>query len=207
MRETVEADGAERQQNEQHAAQRQRRQRQKTNTRKPQATIAHRRGGTQLILEHREGVGPAKPGFRSEQQYTEETQHQIGADHGGEHIRIFPLSNWTELDVWQYVDTEGIELPSIYYAHRRTVVDRGGMLMAVNEFVRAAEGETPFEETVRYRTVGDATCTAAVRSGATTPGEVIAEVAATRITERGATRADDKTSDAAMEDRKREGYF
>jgi len=130
-----------------------------------------------------------------------------GRHRNGEHIRIFPLSNWTELDVWQYVDTEGIELPSIYYAHRRTVVDRGGMLMAVNEFVRAAEGETPFEETVRYRTVGDATCTAAVRSGATTPGEVIAEVAATRITERGATRADDKTSDAAMEDRKREGYF
>ena len=130
-----------------------------------------------------------------------------GRHRAGEHIRVFPLSNWTELDIWQYVADEEIDLPSIYYAHRRTVVDRGGMLMAINDFVRPLEGESPFEEIVRYRTVGDATCTAAVRSSAATPGEVIVEVAATRITERGATRADDKTSEAAMEDRKREGYF
>jgi sulfate adenylyltransferase subunit 2 len=130
-----------------------------------------------------------------------------GRHRPGEHIRVFPLSNWTELDIWQYVADEGIELPSIYYAHRRTVVDRGGMLMAVNDFVVPRDGEEPFVETVRYRTVGDATCTAAVRSAAATAEQVIAEVAATRITERGATRADDKTSEAAMEDRKREGYF
>jgi sulfate adenylyltransferase subunit 2 len=130
-----------------------------------------------------------------------------GRHRPGEHIRVFPLSNWTELDIWQYVADEGIELPSIYYAHRRTVVDRSGMLMAVNDFVVPRDGEEPFVETVRYRTVGDATCTAAVRSAAATAEQVIAEVAATRITERGATRADDKTSEAAMEDRKREGYF
>jgi sulfate adenylyltransferase subunit 2 len=125
----------------------------------------------------------------------------------GESIRVFPLSNWTELDVWHYIAREGIELPGIYYAHDREVVDRGGMLYAVNEFLPVKAGETPFVERVRYRTVGDASCTAAVRSDADTIDKVIDEVAATRITERGATRGDDKVSEAAMEDRKREGYF
>jgi sulfate adenylyltransferase subunit 2 len=125
----------------------------------------------------------------------------------GESIRVFPLSNWTELDVWHYIAREGIELPDIYYAHDREVVDRGGMLYAVNEFLPVKPGESPFVERVRYRTVGDASCTAAVRSDADTIDKVIDEVAATRITERGATRGDDKVSEAAMEDRKREGYF
>jgi len=125
----------------------------------------------------------------------------------GESIRVFPLSNWTELDVWHYIAREGIDLPGIYYAHDREVVDRGGMLYAVNEFLPVKAGETPFVERVRYRTVGDASCTAAVRSDADTIENVIDEVAATRITERGATRGDDKVSEAAMEDRKREGYF
>ncbi|WP_433214560.1 sulfate adenylyltransferase subunit CysD [Dactylosporangium sp. CS-047395] len=125
----------------------------------------------------------------------------------GESIRVFPLSNWTELDVWHYIAREGIDLPSIYYAHDREVVDRGGMLYAINEFLPLRAGETPFVEQVRYRTVGDASCTAAVRSDADTIDKVIDEVAATRITERGATRGDDRVSEAAMEDRKREGYF
>ncbi len=127
--------------------------------------------------------------------------------HPGESIRVFPLSNWTELDVWHYVAREQIDLPEIYYAHDREVVDRDGMLYAVNEFLAAKPGETPYVERVRYRTVGDASCTAAVRSDADTIEKVIDEVAATRITERGATRGDDKVSEAAMEDRKREGYF
>jgi sulfate adenylyltransferase subunit 2 len=125
----------------------------------------------------------------------------------GESIRVFPLSNWTELDVWHYVQHEGLDLPSIYYAHEREVVDRGGMLYAIHEHLPVRDGETPFTETVRYRTVGDASCTAAVRSDADSIEKVIDEVAATRITERGATRGDDKVSEAAMEDRKREGYF
>ena len=125
----------------------------------------------------------------------------------GEHIRVFPLSNWTELDVWQYIERENLEIPSIYYAHEREVFERDGILLAVNEYLTLAEDETPFEATVRYRTVGDMTCTGAVESTAATVGEVITEVAATRITERGATRADDRTSEAAMEDRKKEGYF
>jgi sulfate adenylyltransferase subunit 2 len=125
----------------------------------------------------------------------------------GESIRVFPLSNWTELDVWHYVARERIDLPEIYYAHDREVVDRGGMLYAINEYLPLRSGETPFVERVRYRTVGDASCTAAVRSDADTIDKVIDEVAATRITERGATRGDDKVSEAAMEDRKREGYF
>jgi sulfate adenylyltransferase subunit 2 len=125
----------------------------------------------------------------------------------GEHIRVFPLSNWTELDIWSYLTREKVPVPSIYFAHRRPVVRRDGMLMAVNEFFPAADGEEVAEMSVRYRTVGDATCTAAVESTATTYEAVIAEVAATRITERGATRADDRFSEAAMEDRKKEGYF
>src|SRR6202162_1756137 len=123
-----------------------------------------------------------------------------GRHRKGEHIRVFPLSNWTELDIWQYIADEDIELPSIYYAHRRNVFRRDNMLMAVTEFLQPGEGEEVFEATVRYRTVGDATCTAAVASTAASIADVIAEVAASRVTERGATRADDKFSEAAMED-------
>jgi sulfate adenylyltransferase subunit 2 len=130
-----------------------------------------------------------------------------GRVHAGESIRVFPLSNWTELDVWHYIGRERIELPSIYFAQKREVVDRAGMLYAINEFLPMRAGEESFTEQVRYRTVGDASCTAAVRSDADSIDKVIAEVAATRITERGATRGDDKVSEAAMEDRKREGYF
>jgi sulfate adenylyltransferase subunit 2 len=130
-----------------------------------------------------------------------------GRHHRGEHIRAFPLSNWTELDVWQYIEREEIHLPSIYFSHRRTVVQRDGMLLWPNEHVPLLDGEGTFEATVRYRTVGDVTCTGAVLSFAATVAQVVDEVAATRLTERGATRADDRTSEAAMEDRKREGYF
>jgi sulfate adenylyltransferase subunit 2 len=125
----------------------------------------------------------------------------------GEHIRAFPLSNWTELDIWQYIADEQIELPTIYYAHKRQVFRRDGMLMAVTDFLQPLEDEEVFEATVRYRTVGDATCTAAVESMAYSVDDVIAEVATARITERGATRADDTVSEAAMEDRKKQGYF
>jgi len=125
----------------------------------------------------------------------------------GEHVRVFPLSNWTELDVWQYIAQEKLEVPSIYYAHKRQVFERDGMLYALSPYVQLIEGEEPFETSVRYRTVGDMTCTGAVRSLATTLPEVVSEIAATRITERGETRADDRVTEAAMEDRKREGYF
>ena len=125
----------------------------------------------------------------------------------GEHVRVFPLSNWTELDVWQYIGQERLEVPSIYFAHTRQVFERDGMLYALSPHVELIEGETPFEASVRYRTVGDMTCTGAVRSLATTLPEVVSEIAATRITERGETRADDRVTEAAMEDRKREGYF
>ncbi len=125
----------------------------------------------------------------------------------GEHIRVFPLSNWTELDVWAYIEREELDIPSIYYAHERQVFERDGLLLADNPYMTRGEDEPLFGATVRYRTVGDMTCTGAVSSGAVTVAEVIAEVAATRITERGQTRADDRTSEAAMEDRKREGYF
>lgn len=130
-----------------------------------------------------------------------------GRHRRGEHIRVFPLSNWTELDIWQYIRDERIALPPLYYAHRREVVQRDGMLLAATRFVSLVDGETPYEATVRFRTVGDATCTGCVESSAATPSEVVAEVAATRVTERGATRADDRISEAGMEDRKREGYF
>jgi sulfate adenylyltransferase subunit 2 len=125
----------------------------------------------------------------------------------GEHVRVFPLSNWTELDVWQYIARERLEVPSIYFSHRRAVFERDGMLYAHSPFVQLIDGERVFEESVRYRTVGDMTCTGAVRSNARTLEEVVAEIAATRVTERGQTRADDRVSEAAMEDRKREGYF
>ncbi len=120
---------------------------------------------------------------------------------------MFPISNWTEMDVWQYIEREEIELPSIYYSHRREVFTRDGMLLAVTPFVNVQDDEEVEIMTVRFRTVGDATCTGAVQSPASTPTEVILEVAASRITERGATRADDKFAEAAMEDRKKEGYF
>src|SRR3984957_18490907 len=125
----------------------------------------------------------------------------------GEHIRVFPLSNWTELDVWHYIAREQLEIPSIYFSHSRSVFERDGILIADNEFGTGGEGEPVFEARVRYRTVGDMTCTGAVESTATTVGEVIDEISVTRITERGQTRADDRASEAAMEDRKREGYF
>ncbi len=127
--------------------------------------------------------------------------------HPGESIRVFPLSNWTELDVWHYIARENIALPGIYFAHEREVLERDGMLYAVNEFIQPRDDEQVFIEQVRYRTVGDATCTAAVKSDADTIEKVIADVASTRVTERGATRGDDKVSEAAMEDRKRQGYF
>ncbi|HEX4259128.1 MAG TPA: sulfate adenylyltransferase subunit CysD [Streptosporangiaceae bacterium] len=130
-----------------------------------------------------------------------------GRHRKGENIRVFPLSNWTELDIWSYIRDEQIELPFLYYAHTRPVVERDGMLLAVNRFITPADGETPYEATVRFRTVGDATCTGCVESLAATREDVVEEVAAARLTERGATRADDRISEAGMEDRKKEGYF
>ncbi|MFT4086291.1 MAG: sulfate adenylyltransferase subunit CysD [Gordonia sp. (in: high G+C Gram-positive bacteria)] len=130
-----------------------------------------------------------------------------GRHHKGEHIRVFPLSNWTELDIWRYIASENIALPSIYYAHRREVVPRDGMLLAKTRFLETYDGESSYVEQVRFRTVGDATCTGCVESDADTPEKVIAEVSSTRVTERGATRADDRISEAGMEDRKKEGYF
>ncbi len=124
-----------------------------------------------------------------------------------EHIRVFPISNWTELDIWHYLEREELEIPSIYFSHLRSVFERDGILLADSEFVTKGDDEPVFEARVRYRTVGDMTCTGAVESTAVTIPEVIDEIAATRITERGQTRADDRTSEAAMEDRKREGYF
>jgi sulfate adenylyltransferase subunit 2 len=125
----------------------------------------------------------------------------------GEHIRVFPLSNWTELDVWHYIAREGLEIPSIYFAHSRMVFERDGILLPDHEVVPRGADEPLFEARVRYRTVGDMTCTGAVESAAVSVDDVIAEIAATRITERGQTRADDRASESAMEDRKREGYF
>ena len=125
----------------------------------------------------------------------------------GQNVRVFPISNWTELDVWRYIAREGIELPSIYYAHEREVFRRDGMWRAVGEHSRPAEGEEVTTRTVRYRTVGDMSCTGAVLSEAATVEDVVLEVAASTLTERGATRADDRISEAAMEDRKKDGYF
>ena len=125
----------------------------------------------------------------------------------GEHMRVFPLSNWTELDVWQYIREEELEIPNIYLSHEREVFERDGMLYAVSPYVELLPDEKPYTASVRYRTVGDMSCTGAVQSTASTLDEVVTEIAATRITERGETRADDRVSEAAMEDRKREGYF
>ena len=130
-----------------------------------------------------------------------------GRHHKGEHIRVFPLSNWTEFDIWAYIGAEKIALPSIYYAHRRKVFERDGMLLAVHRHMQPRADEKVLEKTVRFRTVGDVTCTGCVESPAATAAEVIAETAVARLTERGATRADDRISEAGMEDRKRQGYF
>ena len=130
-----------------------------------------------------------------------------GRHRRGEHLRVFPLSNWTELDIWQYIGREDVALPSIYYTHRREVFRRDGMLMAWSPYLQTMPGEQVTTQTVRFRTVGDMTCTACVESTAATVEQVIAEVTASRVTERGASRTDDKFSDTAMEDRKREGYF
>ena len=125
----------------------------------------------------------------------------------GESIRAFPISNWTELDVWRYIEAEGLPLPSIYFAHKRQLIERDGMLLAASEYLELFDGEQPFEATVRYRTVGDMTCTGAFESIAATIPEVVAEIAVSTKTERGETRADDRATEAAMEDRKRTGYF
>jgi sulfate adenylyltransferase subunit 2 len=155
------------------------------------------------VFSHRDEFGQWDP----KNQRPELWNLYNGQHRAGEHLRVFPLSNWTELDVWQYVATDGVELPPIYYAHRRQVFRRDGMLMAVGPYLPIQDGEEPFEAMVRFRTVGDMSCTAAVESRATTAEEIVVEIAASRITERGATRADDRFSEAAMEDRKREGYF
>jgi sulfate adenylyltransferase subunit 2 len=129
-----------------------------------------------------------------------------GRKSAGENFRVFPLSNWTEMDVWQYAKIEKIELPHLYFSHQREVVERNGSLLAVSEFVKPRDNESPTTETVRFRTIGDATCTGSVRSNASNINEVITEVAASRVTERG-SRTDDQRSEAAMEDRKKQGYF
>jgi sulfate adenylyltransferase subunit 2 len=155
------------------------------------------------VVSHRDEFGQWDPkNQRPELWGIYNTRH-----HRGEHLRVFPLSNWTELDIWRFIAERKVDLPSLYYAHQRDVFRRDGMLMAVNRHVRMLEGEEPFEATVRFRTIGDATCTAAVASEAFTVEQIVAETAVARITERGATRADDRISEAGMEDRKRQGYF
>jgi sulfate adenylyltransferase subunit 2 len=155
------------------------------------------------ILSFRDEFGQWEP----QKQRPEVWNLYNGRIHKGEHARVFPISNWTELDVWQYIAEEDLEVPSIYFAHERDVFSREGMLYAVSPFVEMGEGEIPFSATVRYRTVGDMSCTGAVESDAATLAEVVAEIAATEVTERGQTRADDRVTEAAMEDRKRQGYF
>jgi len=155
------------------------------------------------ILSFRDDIGQWDP----KSQRPELWNLYNGRIRRGEHVRVFPLSNWTELDVWEYIDQEDLEVPSIYFAHQREVFERDGMLYAWREDVELIDGEEVCSETVRYRTVGDMSCTGGVRSEAVTLGEVVSEIAATRITERGETRADDRVSEAAMEDRKKAGYF
>src|SRR5437773_626727 len=155
------------------------------------------------VFSHRDEFGQWDP----KNQRPELWSLYNGRHRAGEHLRVFPLSNWTELDVWQYLATDSVDLPSIYYAHRREVFRRDGMIMAVGPYLATQDGEEPYEALVRFRTVGDMSCTAAVESSAATADENVVEIAASRITERGATRADDRFSEAAMEDRKREGYF
>jgi sulfate adenylyltransferase subunit 2 len=155
------------------------------------------------ILSFRDEFGQWEP----QRQRPELWSLYNGRIHRGEHARVFPISNWTELDVWQYIAEEELEVPSIYFAHDREVFARDGMLYAVSPFVELMDGERPFHARVRYRTVGDMSCTGAVESKAATLEQVVAEIAATQVTERGQTRADDLVTEAAMEDRKRQGYF
>ena len=155
------------------------------------------------VLSFRDSFGRWDP----KAQRPELWQLYQGSVRPGEHLRAFPLSDWTELDIWQYIRRERIELPPIYYAHEREIIERDGMLLAVSEWVTPHKGEHVRKEMVRFRTVGDATCTGAVRSDADTVEGIIREISASRISERGATRADDRFSETAMEDRKREGYF
>jgi sulfate adenylyltransferase subunit 2 len=155
------------------------------------------------VYSHRDDFGQWDP----KNQRPELWSLYNGRIHGGEHMRIFPLSNWTELDIWHYLGREEIEIPSIYYSHRRRVFERDGMLLTESEFNPCKEGEVAEERTVRFRTVGDLTLTGCVESTASTIPEIIDEIALSRVTERGATRGDDRFSEAAMEDRKREGYF
>jgi len=155
------------------------------------------------ILSFRDRFGQWEP----QKQRPEVWSLYNGRIHKGEHARVFPISNWTELDVWQYIAEEELEVPSIYFAHDREVFARDGMLYAVSPLIEMMEDEAPFSARVRYRTVGDMSCTGAVESDAATLAEVVAEIAATEITERGQTRADDRVTEAAMEDRKRQGYF
>jgi sulfate adenylyltransferase subunit 2 len=155
------------------------------------------------ILSFRDRFGQWEP----QKQRPELWSLYNGRIHKGEHARVFPISNWTELDVWQYIAEEELEVPSIYFSHEREVFARDGMLYAVSPFVELTDGEQAFSAQVRYRTVGDMSCTGAVESDAATLEEVVAEIAATQVTERGQTRADDRVTEAAMEDRKRQGYF
>jgi sulfate adenylyltransferase subunit 2 len=155
------------------------------------------------VVSHRDEFGQWDPkNQRPELWGIYNTRH-----HRGEHLRVFPLSNWTELDIWRFIAERKVELPPLYFAHQRDVFERDGMLMAVNRHTEMLEGEVPFEATVRFRTIGDATCTAAVASSAFTVEDIVAETSIARVTERGATRADDRISEAGMEDRKRQGYF
>src|SRR5437588_8294519 len=155
------------------------------------------------ILSFRDEFGQWEP----QRQRPEVWSIYNGRIRKGEHVRVFPISNWTELDVWQYIAEEELEVPSIYFAHEREVFARDGMLYALSPFVELIDGEQPFRTQVRYRTVGDMSCTGAVESTAATLEQVVAEIAATEVTERGQTRADDRVTEAAMEDRKRQGYF
>ncbi len=155
------------------------------------------------IFSHRDSFGQWQPKAQRPELWTLFNTRL----HPGEHFRVFPISNWTELDVWQYIERENIELPSIYYAHQRQVVERKGLLVPVTELTPAREGEQVVERTVRFRTVGDITCTCPVASPAATAGEILLETLSAEVSERGATRMDDKTSDASMEKRKKEGYF
>ena len=155
------------------------------------------------IFSHRDAFGQWQPKAQRPELWTLFNTHI----QPGEHFRVFPISNWTELDVWQYIDRENIELPSLYYAHQRSVVERKGLLVPVTELTPLKEGEVATEQTVRFRTVGDITCTCPVSSPALTAADVVLETLAADVSERGATRMDDKTSDASMEKRKKEGYF
>jgi sulfate adenylyltransferase subunit 2 len=155
------------------------------------------------VFSHRDAFGQWQPKSQRPELWTLFTTRL----HPGEHFRVFPISNWTELDVWQYIDRERIELPSLYYAHQRDVVERRGLLVPVTELTPPREGEQVVSRTVRFRTVGDITCTCPVASTARSAAEIVAETVLADVSERGATRMDDKTSDASMEKRKREGYF